>query len=129
MSILQNPNLSEAQSKVFKSLLTDNETYLNQAKDLILNNLLSGIISSMTQVWQRCNLLLNSNGVNGVNILFESISQQQQQNQQQYNQHQYSWILGHPTVIILFFFLLFLSFQDHFSLNMYLKNLKIFCIL
>jgi len=64
MSILQNPNLSEAQSKVFKSLLTDNETYL------ILNNLLSGIISSMTQVWQRCNLLLNSNGVNGVNILF-----------------------------------------------------------
>jgi hypothetical protein len=70
MSILQNPNLSEAQSKVFKSLLTDNETYL------ILNNLLSGIISSMTQVWQRCNLLLNSNGVNGVNILFESISQQ-----------------------------------------------------
>jgi hypothetical protein len=104
MSILQNPNLSEAQSKVFKSLLTDNETYLNQAKDLILNNLLSGIISSMTQVWQRCNLLLNSNGVNGVNILFESISQQQQQNQQQYNQHQYSWILGHPTVIILFFF-------------------------
>ena len=105
MSTIQNPNLSEAQSKTFKSLLADNETCLNQAKDLILNNLLSGIISSMTQVWQRCNLLLNSNGVNGVNILFESISQQ---NQQQYNQHQYSWILGHPTVIKKFFFL-FLS--------------------
>ena len=42
----------------------------------------------MTQVWQRCNILISSsNALNG--ITFEN----------QTHQQQYCWILGHPQVI------------------------------
>jgi hypothetical protein len=83
------PEISLKSSSNFKG---DNETHLNQAKEASLN-LLPTIMSSMTQVWQRCNLLLNSNSVNGVNVFFEALNQQQ-------HQHQYSWILGHPIVSV-----------------------------
>jgi hypothetical protein len=92
IAFLQNTNLPENQLKMFKQFQSDNETHLNQAKEASLN-LLPTIMSSMTQVWQRCNLLLNSNSVNGVNVFFEALNQQQ-------HQHQYSWILGHPIVSV-----------------------------
>ncbi len=60
IAFLQNTNLPENQLKMFKQFQSDNETHLNQAKEASLN-LLPTIMSSMTQVWQRCNLQLNSN--------------------------------------------------------------------
>jgi len=50
----------------------------------------------MAQVWQRCNFLLNSNGSNGLTVLFEGASSQQPQQQ---HQHTFTWILGHPITI------------------------------
>lgn len=94
MSSLPGAQLTETQIKQLKQFQAENETYLAQAKESLLN-LLPSILSHMTQVWQRCNVLLNSN--NAVNILFDQ--QQIHSQQQQQQQHQYSWILGHPILI------------------------------
>ncbi len=83
-----NIQLAESQIKQLKQFQAENETCLAQAKESLLN-LLPSILSHMTQVWQRCNVLLNSNGA--VNILFD---QQQSHTQQSQQHHQCSWILG-----------------------------------
>ena len=60
ISMWQNSNISDSQLKMFRQHHTENETYLSQAKESLIN-LLPSIMSSMTQVWQRCNLLFNRN--------------------------------------------------------------------
>ncbi len=85
--------LNETQVKQLKQFQTDNETHLIQARDSLLSQLPS-ILSHMTQVWHRCNILLNSNS-SVATLQFDQTSQQQQQQPQ----HQYSWILGHPVLI------------------------------
>lgn len=88
----------ETQFKLFRQFQVDNELNLTQAKECLLH-LFPSIVSSMAQVWQRCNLLLNSQNLySGLNVIFDQqLYQQIQQHQQQ--MQQYSWILGHPYVI------------------------------
>jgi hypothetical protein len=83
----------EAQFKLFRQFQVDNEQYQTQTKVCIMLRLPS-ILSSMAQVWQRCNLLLNSSSLYGVNFVFEN-----QQSSGSGGGHQYSWILGHPAII------------------------------
>jgi hypothetical protein len=93
----------ETQFKLFRQFQSDNELNQSQAKDCIIH-LLPSIISSMAQVWQRCNLLLNSKNLYGINFSFSADNNIQnasniQQQQQTSSNHQYAWILGHPSVI------------------------------
>ena len=88
-SLTSSSSISDSQLKMFKQFQNENETFQSQARDSLIN-LLPSILSSMTQVWQRCNLLLSSSA--SAAIYFDQHSQQQQQ-------HQYSWILGHPVLI------------------------------
>ena len=93
-------NYNDSQMKQLKQLQGENEVLQSQTKDHVLTYLHS-ILSSMSQVWQRCNLLLNSNGMNGVNLIFDSNANHQiaTHNLQVNSYHnQYSWILGHPVV-------------------------------
>ena len=91
LGINLNP-ITESQFKLYKQFQAENELNQTLARDCLIN-ILPSILSSMTQVWQRCNLLLNSNGSNGFTILFEASSQPQ------HFQQQYTWILGHPLKI------------------------------
>ena len=84
--------ITESQFKLYKQFQAENDLNQTLARDCLIN-ILPSILSSMTQVWQRCNLLLNSNGSNGFTILFETSSQPQN------FQQQYTWILGHPLTI------------------------------
>jgi hypothetical protein len=81
----------DTQFKLFRQFQADNELNQTQTKECIMH-LLPSILSSMVQVWQRCNLLLNSNNIYGVNFMFESQTATN-------SGHQYSWILGHPATI------------------------------
>ena len=85
-------SFSENQAKLYKKFQIENERNLSKAREHLLSiQSMSSIVSSMAQVWQRCNILLSSNSSL---ILFEG-----QQTQQQYHQQQYTWILGHPITI------------------------------
>ena len=53
--------ITESQFKLYKQFQTENDLNQTLARDCLIN-ILPSILSSMTQVWQRCNLLLNSNG-------------------------------------------------------------------
>jgi hypothetical protein len=85
-----NSNYSEQQIKHFKKFQVENERNQSKAREHLLSSQsMTSIVSSMSQVWQRCHFLLNATS-NGFNISFESGSSQQQQ---------YTWILGHPVTI------------------------------
>ena len=91
-----NSIFSENQAKLYKKFQIENERNQSKAKEHLLSlQSMSSIVSSMAQVWQRCNFLLNSNGSNGPTVLFEGSNSQQQQQ----HQHTYTWILGHPITI------------------------------
>ena len=93
---LLSSNFSENQAKLYKKFQIENERNLSKAREHLLSlQSMSSIISSMAQVWQRCNFLLNSNGSNGLTVLFEGQPPQQPQHHHQ----QYTWILGHPVTI------------------------------
>lgn len=90
----------ENQFRLFRLFQVDNEMNLTQTKECLIH-LLPSILSSMAQVWQRCNLLLNSSSLYGVNFVFDNnaaASGSLVQPHPQPNQ-QYSWILGHPIAI------------------------------
>ena len=83
----------ETQFKLFRQFQVDNELNQTQTKECLIH-LLPSILSSMAQVWQRCNLLLNSNNIYGINFMFENNMPQSAS-----TNHQYSWVLGHPATI------------------------------
>lgn len=87
---LNNDINTETQCKLFRQFQIDNELNLLQAKESLIH-LFPSIIRNMAQVWQRCNLLLNSQ------TIYQNISLDPPHFHQQ-TQH-YSWILGHPFVI------------------------------
>ncbi len=89
---------NEMFSKLYKQFQLDNELNQSQARECIINQMPS-IISSLAQVWQRCNILLNSSSSSGVSVIFESgVGGTQVNGNGQQTQQQYSWILGHPLV-------------------------------
>ena len=75
------------QFRLFRQFQADSELNQGQARECLIQ-LVPSILSTMAQVWQRCNLLLASFGLFGVNVLFE-----------QHVQGAYSWVLGHPLAI------------------------------
>ena len=81
---------AESQSKLFRQFQSDNELNQIHARESLVH-LFPSILSSMVQVWQRCNLLLNSN------VLVSPSSSDI--NSTNANQFHCSWILGHPVVI------------------------------
>lgn len=78
---------TDVQFRLFRQFQADSELNQAQARECLVQ-LLPSVLSTMAQVWQRCNLLLASFGLFGVNVLFE-----------QHVQGAYSWVLGHPLAI------------------------------
>ena len=91
--------------KKFCQMQAESEQHQQQARDCI-SNLLPSILSSMVQVWHRSNKLLNSSSNNG-NVaclliqMHQASTSSPESNNSQQQQQQYSWILGHPLVIIV----------------------------
>lgn len=85
----QSSTSAELQFKLFRQFQSDNEINQMQARECLIN-LLPSVLSTMAQVWQKCNLLLNSFNLYDINVLFEQHIQQS---------NQYSWVLGHPLTI------------------------------
>ncbi|CAF0777344.1 unnamed protein product [Brachionus calyciflorus] len=81
---------ADVQLKLFRQFQADNELNLLHARESLIH-LFPSILSSMAQVWQRCNLLLNSSNVVYSLNDFNGISN--------VNQMQCTWILGHPAII------------------------------